>query len=109
MKFSEDGTFSGLKIGHMYWEGRLNVLLFIPFGYLVCTVWKTLQKWWKVAFAGIAFSVVIEAVQLFTSRGWFDLDDVFLNFCGTMIGYGLYRVFLGRQGMASNESQESEK
>ena len=97
VKFAEDGTISGLKIGRMYWERRLNVLLFIPFGYLICTVWKRLQKWWKVAIAGLAFSMIIETVQLFTSRGWFDLDDVFLNFCGTLIGYGLYKVFLDRQ------------
>jgi len=96
VKFAEDGSFSGLKIGRMYWERRLNVLLFIPFGYLICTVRKKLQRWWRTAIAGIAFSMIIEMVQLLTSRGWFDLDDLFLNTVGALIGYGLYRLILSR-------------
>ncbi len=105
VKFAEDGSFSGLKIGRMYWERRLNVLLFIPFGYLICMVWKKLQRWWRTAIAGIAFSMIIETVQLFTSRGWFDLDDLFLNTMGTLIGYGLYRILLSRHSENGEETR----
>ena len=40
--------------------------------------------------AGISFSLFIEIIQLTTSRGCFDLDDVLLNGLGTVIGFGLY-------------------
>ena len=50
MKFAEDGSLNGLKIGHMYWEGRLNVLLLISFGYLVCTALGMLRRWWIVMY-----------------------------------------------------------
>lgn len=66
-----------------------NIVLFIPVGVLVpvATDWK---KMWKTVVAGISFSLFIEIIQLTTSRGCFDLDDVLLNGLGTVIGFGLY-------------------
>ncbi|MBO5569415.1 MAG: VanZ family protein [Clostridia bacterium] len=68
-----------------------NIVLFIPVGVLVPIVadWRQL---WKTAVIGFAFSLLIETLQLITSRGCFDLDDVILNGLGTVIGFGIYRA-----------------
>lgn len=45
---------------------------------------------WNTVAAGIEFSLLIETIQLITSRGCFDFDDVILNGLGCIIGYGIY-------------------
>ena len=68
-----------------------NIILFIPVGMLlpVAMDWK---KMWKTVVAGVGFSLIIEIIQLITSRGCFDIDDVILNGLSTAIGFGIYRV-----------------
>ena len=68
-----------------------NIILFMPVGILlpVVTDWKKMRK---TVIAGIGFSLLIETIQLITSRGCFDVDDVLLNGLGTVLGYGLYCV-----------------
>lgn len=68
-----------------------NIILFVPVGILlpVVTGWK---KMWKTVVAGISFSFFIEIIQLTTSRGCFDLDDVLLNGMGTVIGFGIFQA-----------------
>lgn len=68
-----------------------NIVLFIPIGFLLpcVTDWN---RMWKTVVTGIGFSMVIETIQLITSRGYFDFDDVILNGLGCIIGYGIHRV-----------------
>jgi len=68
-----------------------NIILFVPIGVLVPVVtdWK---KMWKTMVAGISFSLFIEIIQLITSRGCFDFDDVLLNCLGTVIGFGIFQA-----------------
>ncbi|MBR0523895.1 MAG: VanZ family protein [Prevotella sp.] len=68
-----------------------NIILFVPFGVLfpAVTDWK---KMWRTVVAGVGFSLIIETIQLITSRGCFDFDDVLLNCLGTVIGFGLYNT-----------------
>ena len=68
-----------------------NIALFIPMGFLLpcVTDWK---KMWRTVVAGVGFSLIIETIQLITSRGCFDFDDVVLNGLGCVIGYGIYRA-----------------
>jgi glycopeptide antibiotics resistance protein len=68
-----------------------NVLLGVPFGFLVPFVWRTSLP--KVLVTGLGFSLLIEAVQwlstklmvAFPSRA-VDINDVFLNTLGVLIG-----------------------
>lgn len=70
----------------------INVLLFMPYGYLMTIVFpKRLFSWKKVLLAGITITVFIETMQLVFHRGCFDLDDLFHNTIGIMFGY-----FLGK-------------
>lgn len=68
-----------------------NIILFMPMGVLLPAVtgWK---KMWKTVAAGISFSLFIEIIQLITSRGCFDFDDVLLNCLGTVIGFGIFQA-----------------
>jgi len=66
-----------------------NIILFMPVGVLIpmVTDWK---KMWKSVIAGVGLSLLIEIIQLITSRGCFDPDDIILNGLGAVIGFGLY-------------------
>lgn len=75
----------------------LNVILFIPFGYLVPSVFAIICRWWKVLIIGFVFSLLIETIQLVTKLGWFDASDLLHNTVGAWIGYGLYKGFLIKQ------------
>ena len=71
----------------------LNVLLFVPLGYLIPTLSTRCRRWYVALLVGILASVVIEVTQLITRLGWCDLEDVVNNTFGSLIGYGLYNKF----------------
>lgn len=69
-----------------------NVVMFIPLGIFLPTVWKKMQKFWKMLLTGTAVIVAIELTQLLTLRGSCDVDDLILNLCGIAVGYILWRI-----------------
>ena len=69
----------------------LNAALFIPYGFLAREVMKG-KKLIPVV-SGIAVSLVIETLQLITSRGVFDINDIMYNTIGTLIGCGAYALY----------------
>ena len=75
------------KVGYV-----LNVIMLMPFGFLVPTLFCSKRKLWKTALAGALFSVLIECSQLLNYRST-DVDDVILNTLGAVIGYGIYWLF----------------
>ena len=75
----------------MFGENILNVLLFMPVGFLAgCGLRGMTLK--KVLFLGGGFSVFIELLQLIFKKGFCETDDVIHNVLGCLIGYGLWRV-----------------
>jgi glycopeptide antibiotics resistance protein len=69
-----------------------NVTLFIPSGIILPIIYRRLNSFWKVVFAGVMLSFCIEILQLpFSSRAT-DIDDLILNTAGVMIGYGIYSL-----------------
>lgn len=87
-----------------------NVVVFVPFGFLVPVIYREQRK--KVVYQGhffrgfvfvtilgALFSLCIETIQLVTKVGCFDVDDLFLNTCGVIIGYFLY--YLSKKVIAS--------
>ena len=82
-------------IGYVSWSCViLNILLFVPLGYLLPLTKKMLDKWYIVLMVGIGISAVIEVTQLLTHRGWLDVDDTLHNGVGTIIGWLCYRRWL---------------
>ena len=68
-----------------------NVVLFMPFGAFLPTLWPNLQRAWKAIPTGFLSIVLIEIFQLFTLRGKCDVDDLLLNVIGIILGYTLWR------------------
>lgn len=71
----------------------LNILLFVPFGYLLPIYFKKLDKWYKVLAFGILTTIAIELIQYTTRIGIFELDDILNNNLGILIGYSYYKIF----------------
>ena len=72
----------------------LNIMMFVPFGFLLPLVSKKFHAFWKTYLAGFVFTVLIEVLQLILRRGIFELDDLMNNTVGAMIGYGCYCIVL---------------
>ena len=67
-----------------------NTTMFIPLGIVWPSVYKGLNKHWKILSAGIGFSLFIEILQLPFYDRVSDIDDLLLNSLGFIIGYLLY-------------------
>ncbi|MGO0061295.1 VanZ family protein [Brevibacillus fluminis] len=70
-----------------------NVLLFMPFGFLLPLLFTRLASIHRVFFASLAASLALEWGQLLFSMGSFDVDDMLLNTIGALGGFGLYTVW----------------
>ena len=74
----------------MFGENILNVLLFVPVGFLAgCGSQGMTLK--RVLFLGGGLSVFIELLQFVFKKGFCETDDVIHNVLGCMIGYGLIK------------------
>lgn len=65
----------------------LNIAMFCPFGFLLPVLSRKFRKWYVTIPAGFGFSLSIELLQLIFARGVFDVDDLFCNTLGGIIGY----------------------
>lgn len=61
-----------------------NVVMFVPTGLLARKLWK-----WKGLLVAAALSVAIEMLQLASARGLCEIDDVFHNMMGAVIGVAI--------------------
>ena len=75
----------------------LNILLFIPFGYLLPSLFPRL-RWWQVVLLGLAFSLCIELLQQITKLGYADVDDLINNTLGAAICWLCYKLILKDEG-----------
>lgn len=86
--------FAGLAEG--FQERVLNVLLFVPLGFLLPTLWLRFRSPGRTVLAGFLLSAFIETVQLFTFR-LTDINDLIANTAGAALGFllaeGLNRRF----------------
>ena len=72
-------------------EKIYNIFMFVPYIFLLGCV---LQKRKSLAIIiGFATTLSIEMIQFITKRGVFDINDIIFNFIGTLIGYGIYKLF----------------
>ncbi|WP_409415005.1 VanZ family protein [Epilithonimonas sp.] len=68
-----------------------NILVFIPYGWLGILD-KRLNNLPLLFFGFVLWICAIEYTQYWTARGTADIDDVFLNTFGMLIGYFLLKV-----------------
>ena len=69
----------------------LNILLFIPLGFLLPLLWQRYRNMGKALLFSFFATLTIELSQLFSSRAT-DVDDLITNFIGALCGYLLARV-----------------
>lgn len=70
----------------------LNIILFMPLGFLMPLIWQKSRAFWGTVLAGFLFSLSIEIGQLFNHRTT-DIDDLFMNVLGTVVGFGVWFLF----------------
>ena len=70
-----------------------NILCLVPFGILFPIVFSKKQSFVKTVLIGMLFSISIETLQFLLETGVRDIDDVFFNTCGAILGYLIYRLF----------------
>lgn len=109
LAFQENGWFGLWHRFLWYYEKVLrsfflNILLFIPLGYLVPYTFSFFRRLWKIFFLGLGASLFIESMQLITHLGWFDASDLLHNTLGALVGYGVYWKLL--RGTAETETTE---
>ena len=67
-----------------------NMIMFIPFGFFTSYFLK-LKKFYSVFILTLLTSITIETTQLLIGRV-FDIDDIFLNIIGGLIGYFIFKL-----------------
>lgn len=79
----------------------LNIFMFVPFGILLPLLYSSFKRAiWTIG-AAFLFTLSIESFQLITGYGIFEIDDLFNNLLGAIIGYGIIMGFitLKRKGL----------
>lgn len=72
----------------------LNIFMLVPLGILLPLLNTRFQKLkWTLA-AAFLMTLTIETAQLITGYGIFELDDIFNNVIGAIIGYGIIMVMI---------------
>ncbi len=71
-----------------------NILMFVPLGVFLPLLHPSFNRLWKLLIWAAAMTLMIETVQLLTSTGVFEVDDLMNNFIGAWIGWGLIKTVL---------------
>ena len=66
----------------------LNIILFLPLGFLSAVLWKRFQSVRHNLMLGFSVSLSIEILQMFTFRAT-DVNDLITNTLGSLIGWGI--------------------
>lgn len=69
-----------------------NILVFVPLGIFLPRIFQKCRKILSVALISLEVSLLIEVTQLVTKIGSFDVDDLFLNTLGGILGYIIYKI-----------------
>lgn len=70
----------------------LNIILFIPFGFLLPTLWEKYHNVKATFYYGLIFSFIIEISQLFTRARITDINDIMTNVVGTICGWLVFNI-----------------
>jgi glycopeptide antibiotics resistance protein len=83
-----------------------NILAFMPLGFFLPALCGMRKKGMLVVMCCFLFSLSVEVLQLVSRLGCFDVDDLFLNTCGGLLGYLVYRICYS---LAANQSKRKDK
>lgn len=74
----------------------LNILLFIPLGFILPLLWKEFRSRKAMGITGFLVSLGIELAQLLNYR-ISDVDDLIMNTLGALLGYALLTLLSRRK------------
>ena len=82
---------------HFFWFKQifLNILLFVPFGFLLPMIHTRFRNPILTVVTGCIFSCFIEITQYITGRGLTEVDDVITNTIGAAVGVVIYKLVSG--------------
>jgi len=71
-----------------------NIVAFAPFGFFLPMLCRAGKNIFGCVILSALFSLAVETVQLYTKVGAFDVDDIFLNAIGGLVGFlGYYLIW----------------
>lgn len=70
----------------------MNVVAFMPFGFILPIISQKNRKFGNVALLSLELTLCIEILQLLLKVGIFDVDDIFLNTAGGILGYIAFTI-----------------
>lgn len=86
---------------YMFWHCLVNlvgnVVLFIPAGWLLPRIWKSMRNFFRFLATCGGTMFFIEVIQLCSLLGRFDVDDLILNLSGLIFGFLFYHLIQLRQ------------
>lgn len=81
--------FADINTNYLHYV--LNLLLFVPIGFLLPTLWKQFEKSYTTFLCGFLLSLFVEITQLLTSSIT-SINDLLMNTFGTIVGYYLFKL-----------------
>lgn len=69
-----------------------NIILFIPFGFIVPLLYKYYNKLSCIVLYAVTASLTIETIQFFTNINVTDIDDVIFNTFGAILGFIFFNL-----------------
>lgn len=64
----------------------------VPYAVLLYGLARPFRRWWIALLMGAGSSLLIEVTQWETRTGCFEVDDIWTNSVGMMIGYLMCRI-----------------
>lgn len=69
-----------------------NIAMFVPLGFLLPCIADRFAKLKFTLSGAVLLAFVLEALQLLTLRGSFDIDDIILRSVGAMLGFAVWHI-----------------
>ncbi|QQK08987.1 VanZ family protein [Miniphocaeibacter halophilus] len=91
----------GSIVGH-----SLNIVMFIPFGFLLPYLWKKTNNLMAVTIYSFFFSLVIELSQLLNVRAT-DVDDLLMNTLGGIVGFIIFKMYCKVKSRSNTRTMNS--
>ena len=102
------GVFAWFMQGSLPISGIiLNILLYLPLGYLLATLFPALRNW-QILLIGCLCSVATELVQFGLEMGYCETDDVLYNTLGTAIGVWVWHLQSKRLKTVADQNSDQD-
>ena len=75
-----------------------NIAMLLPLGFLLPELWVKYRRFRRCVGAVAGIMTCVEFLQLFTLRGFCEVDDVMLNVLGGAIGFGIWKLCSRKSG-----------